>query len=297
MKGKWTKGTRWANALKDFNSVYLNPFSSASTCAKITDGECTYSCGLRLQTALPLTNNTSAPILLLLFPGIHGCLAFFSVQETDGGAPLFKQYTEFDDQEITSWRYVSAGVRFMLTNNSDTNEGFFEAVRVPIQNGSKNTNTKIAPVENDTQIKQWAPDLLKLFQQNLVENPTYICGRLRDIQKYEFQIKPQKGDHVFKNRESIQDGADPNDITYTNTDTLDDNFDAVFIKITGRPSTTGSTDQSQIMVHSCSNLEICYDQRASLARFHTPGARDLSGLGRVQNILQSNMKAARRVVY
>lgn len=287
-KGKWTKGTRWANALKDFNSVYLNPFSSASTSAKITDGECTLSCGLRLQTSKALTNDSSADIYICLFPGAKGCLEYLSTEE-NSVTPKFMPYTDYELTHVQNWRIVSSGVRFLLTNNSDSNEGFFEAIRIPIS--IDNADFKDVVSNADPTVLQPAPNMTKLKDLNLVENPTYVCGRLRDIQKYEFQIKPQRGDHVFKGIKTTDTGLADN---IPIGPYLDDNFDAVFIKISGRG---GLTDQSQIMCHTCSNLELIYNDKSPFARFHSPGARDLSGLGRVQNILQSNMKAARRVIY
>jgi hypothetical protein len=87
----------------------------------------------------------------------------------------------------------------------------------------------------------------------MIDQPSYVTGKLKDIHKFVFQSRPDGLNHDFN----------------SNTDTLDNGFDCVLIRITGRTVAGADTNVTKLMCHVVSNQEIVYKSTYALSRFHT----------------------------
>lgn len=327
--------------------VYRDPFSTATTNPKIPDGKATHSCGLRLQAVREWVNGNSGNTTMefLLFPGISNGLSAWSVgtgvypdDATDSNnsmaytnhAPLvaFDNGTEGGalsvvqpfQGRIVKWRMVSQAARFTLINNSDENDGWWEAVRVQLTGdepfdlirtkASKHEQTGNAGdtwfhigsmfrddpnngnigyndnLNNEvTYVKEGNPIMSSAHQ--MVEHPTYVTGKLRDLHRYSFQLKPQGSDHEFitMNEQIVNSGMsyafepgigldgiagkhmrDRGDAPDITKPLMDTGFDAIFIRVHGRPG--GVAGATRIMAHVVANQELIYDESSTYARFH-----------------------------
>jgi hypothetical protein len=277
----WSK--RGSNFTQQCLAVYLNPFSPATTAAKIPDGESTYSCGERFQASGTLVNDNHPEVYILLRPHLVNPVIIASdskdnpSMDTDAeavkkdgtavnatssnsvssGTTMGYPYTEAE-----SARLVSMGIKFTLVNTGDNAAGVFEAIRVP----AKDTATAVPQFDELT--------------SRMIENPTYVSGKLNDIGKYAFQLKPQNTSHEFMG------GT-----------TADTNYDSILVKVTGNANTGATGYTSKLLWHVCMNVESIYGATSPFQRFHTPSVKDVKGLHRCQNIVQSNMRAARRLGY
>jgi hypothetical protein len=280
----------------DQQKVYFDPFSTATTNPKIPDGKCTLSAGQRFQTVSEyVTNSSEGTLEFTLFAGIQtGLTVFKSNLDIDPDATMtaeFKPYnnhaaltaypgllptdpvkiaTDFGEK-IAKWRCVSQALRLTLTNNSDENDGWFEAIRYthtddplfyePIglpatfQSGNK------YPITVAVQEREFNNDD---GQTNMVEHPSYISGKLRDLHTYVFQLRAQNTDHPF--REINKQYFYPTNDKELNDDFIDKSFDIIRIRIHGRP---GSATPTRILAHVVCNQEIMYEAGSSMARFHS----------------------------
>ena len=213
-------------------AVFHNPFSKATQQARIPDGKATASLGTRVQAVssiVPLldANNDAGENILhvFLYPGLGGGCQIFGTDGTGGygtrdftclgfqGHGLFQQNMNGaagswpnqgtpDESDIeliqtnglAKWRLVSQGLNMKLVNNDESNDGWFEAVRInqvkdlsdyqvsTINNSNTNTDTTVMP----------GVGLLTSMQAdlNLVEEPSYQTGLLKDIHKHVFCNHP-----------------------------------------------------------------------------------------------------------
>jgi hypothetical protein len=199
------------------------------------------------------------------------------------------------DCPIKQWRLVSQATKVMLTNNYDNNEGWFEAFRTTLEHDEVYTRRVDAPANDFNYFGAANPLAHRTFilcprsnylnRNNAVEHPSYVSGKLRDIGKYIFQLKPVNSDHRF--------------VDFTNTTTYDKmydtSYDTIIITIHGRPM-VGAAPGSSVVVHTVSNQEVIYDEGSALSRFHSECYKDLQSLSRAQSSLQYNQKAAKRLL-
>jgi hypothetical protein len=249
-------------------AVYANPFSTACTSPRIPDNKVYSSCGVRVQAVGEFTNDTTAPMEMLLFPGLNN--SFFATSCIGGvnGALPFTNHGKFSlalvqdpASSVHKWRQVSCGMKVTLVNNSDENDGWFEAIRVQ---GSDSSGFGVQPQLAGPDGFVGSPGGVPVMPAinvgitNLVEHPTYITGKLRDIHKYMFQLNPQGSDHEF------QIIARPPDVTIAQL--LDnENFDMIYLRVWGR---AGASTPTRLMVHVVSNQELIYDEASSMVRYH-----------------------------
>jgi hypothetical protein len=141
---------------------------------------------------------------------------------------------------ISKWRLVSQGLRLSLINNSDNNEGWWQACRVQIDpkelsvRGSPmtgaNANEKTVVCATPTGTDTWATTANKFpgtsVVKDMLENTTYQSGKLRDIHKHMFTLNPEAEKNLFiKLPESHNQGED-----YSNGKPYQDpSFDALYI--------------------------------------------------------------------
>lgn len=204
---------------------------------------------------------------------------------------------QVEGYHTAKWRLVSQGVKLTLINNSDESDGWWEAVRV---NNSVNalpycfnTTKQGTELVHNSPSELTVGEKLDLFPNpgkvraaeaagagTLVEYPTYQTGKLRDLHKFMFTLKPQGKDHDFITMlDNVSLPLDTGDQWSASQfdemkknlvrSTLDDSFDYIFIRVHGR---TDGNLPTRIMAHVVSNQELIYDDESSLKRFHTETA-------------------------
>ena len=311
--------------------VYYDPFSEATTNPKIPDGKTSLSSGVKLQAVKEMINNNSGNMDLLFFPGLNnGLVAFNTVKDTNQNAITVDQlspYTNhgsltFNNQatsgdniqgngqrwyeqagahRIAKWRLVSQAMRLTLVNNSDENDGWWEAVRfqVPITRDEivlcTDEPSKQSYICMDPHKAQNGASSIpgmdtysgpQTGAANLVEHPSYVTGKLRDIHKYAFQLRATDTNHPFRQMQvryifetffeagrGIERFAEQ---TKAIEDLLDASYDVIFIRIHGRPgppvASTANNTATRILSHIVSNQEIVYEQSSFLSRYSTETA-------------------------
>jgi len=272
-------------------AVYNNPFSTATTNPKIPDGKVYSSTGVRLQGVTEVVNDGTETMDILLFPGLNNGV---SVTSTLGAASKGLPYRDHGlfntgalpqgqlSASIHKWRIVSQALKITLVNNSDENDGWFEAIRVQ---GSADSGFGPA-----TQLDGSPPGvyvgadvagvLPALSATSLVEHPTYVTGKLRDIHRYMFHLMPQGNDHEFNimprtvetNEEFVQSCLD------------NESYDSVFIRVHGR---TGSAP-TRLMLHVISNQEVVYDEGTFMTRYHSEARGNQASMARIKAARQNN---------
>jgi hypothetical protein len=103
---------------------------------------------------------------------------------------------------------------------------------------------------------------------DMVQNPTYTSGKLRDLHKIVFKLRPTSDEHDYKdvpdtlnrafgllNYPWTKTGADGNNCSAL----VDDSFDAIHIRIHG-------ADGTRLLMHVVSNTELVYDESSVIAR-------------------------------
>lgn len=168
------------------------------------------------------------------------------------------------------YRLVSAAMRLSCINAADSNNGWFEAIRI---RPSWSTDGTYSYANAPTNPTAWAlgPDPEKweeavLVTQNWANDPSYVTGRLRDIGKHTFYLQNYKGrkfhrwpaqvtDDAFDDFEEQPCGFDPN-------------FDVIAVRVYSSESSTATLQQA-IHCHVVKNWETMYDSNKSLSRFMT----------------------------
>lgn len=268
-----------------------NPFGTASVNPKIPDGLTPFSCGQRLQQSREIVQG-AADFVLVLYPGIEGGLYVYNdfakgfdpdacteygkhVQLNDAGEQV-------DASRVVQWRVVSQALRLSLNNNCEESDGWFEAIRIDTVADSTSSNWEVVggvPVAKG-RLKKLATAAFVAFGQNqfywagantntnFIESHSYVTGKLKDIHKYIFQLRPMVREHSFT-KLSPTNSAD----SY-----VDGNFDTIVIKIHGKfpdlqlpapPPGTPPTNASRFTAHWICNQEVVYDENSNLSRYHS----------------------------
>lgn len=298
-------------------SVFRNPFSVATSSPRIPDGKVESSIGIKSQGRLEIKpswvgEDASDGIThLFIYPGLGSGLIVYKhtgeglrqyevvgykdhghIESSNLGSGTTNLNRTFENiDHISKWRLVSQGVKLECVNNDDFNDGWFEAVRLSepideenwmicLSNNSTDwdTNTVVAPA-----IRYLDGDLKT---RNLVDEPSYTMGRLKDIHNLEFHLQPTNNDPDFNKMsqntllyqtvdtlnpdQAISSVNAPHYYAYMRggkpecrnlvNDYIDRNHDCVYVRIHGR--TDGET---RILAHVVSNQELKFsgDQRES----------------------------------
>lgn len=274
-------------------AVYRNPFSNSTTSPKIPDGKFLLSSGLRLQCREEMINDTTTEMIVMVYPGL-GSGAYMTSGTTAAGAVSkifsYQSHGDFDTfvpiaddgtnaeipalqalatmkvKEVAKWRLVSQGIRLSLLNTSEANDGWWESIRVPTEESRVLSLFGGAPAASGPMFANYP----STYIANMINSPTYRSGKLRDLHKQTFVLKPHAGDHDPKQCTGTftQTGTE----TYTDqtTQLLDSDFDSLLIRINGRASATGVIP-TRLLCHLVSNQEVVYNDRSHLARYHSEG--------------------------
>lgn len=255
--------------VSDHLAVYHNAFSTATTNPKIPDGKSYHSCGIRLQAVKEFSNDATGTMEFLFFPGLNnGCHAqsvvatsFGEISMPYSNHAVIQNRIQEGSSQIMKWRVVSQASRITLVNNSDENDGWWEAIRVQSSaNDVNNNGFEFNDIGGNDIVGGAQTSFPGIVPQatTLVEHPTYVTGKLRDIHRHIFDLMPQGSDHDF--RELPFDTMTPGQCLDTS------NYDCIYVRIHGR---AGSTTPTRVMIHTVCNQEVLYDESSTLSRFHS----------------------------
>lgn len=245
-------------------AILTDPFSLVSQ-PKLWDGKKQASSGLRLRTTGELTLSQLGPSYLCIVPGLSTVLAWESDLRTDHFNVPFRGHlaTIVDRKNVKLARLVSAGLRLTMINNSDQNEGYWEAARISVQ-PSDFTVDAVTGALRYTLTQPTDPNVpgTGISGSNpvpdipLSNHQTYQSGKLRDLEMMQFKLNSVDNEHDFT----------PIFEPPTTSMFLDETFDMLLIKLHGRAQSTGPT---QLMFDAVSNQEVIYLEDTSLARLMT----------------------------
>lgn len=296
-----------SNFTKRQLNIFLHPFSTSTVMAKIPDGKVTLSSAQRRQRMTVVEsaqpgNANNGVVWLAVVPAINNTLIYAAQQTTSGGPPndgtILKDPddynpvwfdppataggTDFVYQGIKEFRIVSAGVKISLTNDTNSNNGYWEAIRLP--NASPDMNVVMSSVT----------EYAKTGSNSFIDQPSYCTGKLKDIHKYTFQCKPDGNSHDLTQYLSSTEAF---------YNTVDITLDIVLIKITGLPGDSNNSapdanppvyvPSTKMIVHSISNQEVTYAPDAAYHRFMTESTYD-SRFDMAVHAASVNIKAATR---
>ncbi|BBE21063.1 putative structure protein [Chaetoceros tenuissimus DNA virus SS12-43V] len=196
----------------------------------------------------------------------------------------------WNNTDITSWRQVSFGAKLQLLNTDETNDGWFEAVRFKMSQDNRQmcitsdtANTGNINIDDYWFVHPKLGFMKRELDEFMVQEPSYMRGRLKDIHNFHFNLKHFDGDHpcqmipsrialedmvwndlrtgVIENSAAtglFSDGGHLNDsISNFNYKTMD----CIYIKI--HPGTTGS----KLLCDVVSNQECVYHPSSDLSQF------------------------------
>lgn len=278
---------------KDLRS-YVDPFHPNQN-PRIPDGSVQFSTGISHQCAAQLTQATTEPMTIVLFPGLERGLNWVGTDATpdapvasvtwsdhanyaptlpDGVATEGGRKIWTLDKPINKWRCVSTGLTMKMVNSSEDNSGWFEAVRVamPAEHDHFNELTGLGLLDFD--VFPYCQTTGSEFN-SMVDNPSYVTDSLKNLYKHKFILAPNSTDHKFRSCEKRIEGT--NGVAFPvdppvelKRSLLDDSYDALVIRIHG---TTGSTSESatRIQLHSVHNHEYVYDLESEQYKLQTAG--------------------------
>lgn len=228
----------------------VDPFNNKIAAPKLRDGKTQRSVGIRLRSTGEIVCDSAGITTVCLFPGISNVVAWKNA--TGVNLPLaFPAHvgTLAEYSTIKHIRSVGSGLRLVLINNADQNEGYWEAVRIPIEPtdfGVPDASFRISPT-------------LISLSQDISNYQTYMSGKNRDLHRYQFKVNSNNAEHPFALMAPA--GTNMTDIA------LDQSYDMIIIKIHGR---SDSVSPTVLMFDAVSNQEIVYQENTALARLMTP---------------------------
>lgn len=224
----------------------------------------------------------------------------------DGGTQTGRKDLDFwSSKNIERWRMLSNGVHVNLLNNLDEADGWFEACRTPMENNCSAlyfTDSNLGASTTGNPGISFQPGEVGQFclsyvaainpkSMNMAQQPGYLTGSLRDINKVMFRSKKigqshswiSGTEHSYIDNQIMQVTEPITSIVHTGLqcfpsqqnspqavmDKLTDrNFDTVFIRIhTG--SVGSGANKAKLLVDYVANHEYVYDTGSTYASFQT----------------------------
>jgi hypothetical protein len=252
-------------------------FSARSTGSKIFDGKAPFTCALKEQKRVEIVqSNGNSKIRVLLCPGLATPMAC-SPNATDAtGKSIYYEnnatyntsgsntyITQATGRTITKWRIVSQAIRLTLLNNSDENDGWYEAARFSPPIDEYRVNPK--KLTTGYVIPEMTSNYMDSFT-DLTNLNSYTSGKVRDIHKRTFSLTHVSNNHDFiamdtqyKFGYNIVEDAINYDDEYNewNDKHFDKHMNWYIIDIHGR---TASTEHSgtKILAHMITNYEFIF---------------------------------------
>lgn len=238
-----------------------DPFDSTLEQPKLLDGAVARSSGLRFRNTGNITLDAAGgDNFIALFPGFAQGLTWKRPADAAWVVPTpYPSHlgTTTDRANVRRFRLVSSGLRLSLMNSADDNEGYWEAIRIPIEN-----------LAYDDTLSPYAENYIAKFIStlnlgNFSNYQTYQTGLLKDISRYQFKLNSVSAQHGF----TVVDTAVATDTVFRPEKLVDQGYDCVVIRLVGRTSTTVPT---MIMYNHVSNQEVIYKDDTIMARLATP---------------------------
>jgi len=233
----------------------VDPFDQTLPQPKILDGSVTRSSGIRFRNTGNITlPATGDPQYLILYPGLSMSFCWKIPGNDAGNTGVHPSHlgVTADRNNIRMMRLVSVGLRLSLENSSDENEGYWEAVRIPINYADWKANDGAAPTGED-----YATVPIASFSLlDMANHSTFQTGKLRDLHRFQFKLNSVAPDHPFKR-------VLPSTTSPTVQDMMDDHFDIIIIKVIGR---IDAVTPSVLRYHTVANQEVVYNEATALAR-------------------------------
>lgn len=248
-------------SIQQYVASHIDPFDQSLPQPKLLDGSVPRSSGLRFRNTGTITLDAAGSVnYIVLLPGFSNALAWKRPADSTWQLPSpFPSHvgTAGDRSNIQRLRLVSAGLKVTLLNSTDDNEGYWEAVRIPI-------STSIMDADTVTTFLSYP--VLGFTLANMADHHTFQRGLLRDIGRYQFKVNSTSPSHDFARFNDSFVDITPGGTGQPETATLDFNFDMVVIKLIGR---VDATTPSTVMYESVSNHEAVYTDGTALARLMT----------------------------
>lgn len=231
-------------------AVFHNPFSKATQQARIPDGKATASLGTRVQAVknfIPIDDTYFNTMHCLLVPGLNNGLFIYGVNSDQSGRPDFQclgfsghgnlqqnlngsagawptdATGDGGDIELkqvnalAKWRLVSQGLNIKLVNNNESNDGWFEAVRINQVKDLSDWQVSTINDSNNNSAAGVMPStafMTTLIQDTeLINEASYQSGLLKDIHRHIFCNQPIEDTPFTELRENYK--------LRTNSDTAD----------------------------------------------------------------------------
>lgn len=311
-------------------AVIRNPFSTAVANAKIPDGSVALSTSCRYSVSTTVTDTNGSIDLLLaggLFCGLTTTTSPSISTEKQGNFTFGTTSRSFTNVKTgdfnlltqsagtpNQYRIVSQGLRISLINNSQDNDGWFEAIRcspsnsytdwgiVPAVAGPPAEPLTIAPSMNRYEGDGSAGSNLFLpAQSNWAMNPSYIAGKARDLSKHNFILHRQENNDFIEIPQVCDlttTDAPASPLTGVNVFSslndmspwwVDKQMDSILIRI--RSNTSGNNAGSMVLhLHMVQHVEECYDERSDVFRFMSKCPTNLSLYNATMAAMKRDMK-------
>jgi hypothetical protein len=291
-------------SLQDHLAVMRNPFSTATTTPKVCDGKIGHSVGVREANAT--TVSSPAGVLhYMLYPGLGcGLQIIANIGGTATSTPPRLAQIQLNGDELTSeslvlnaqtglkkssapdrWRVVSQGLRLTPINNSENNNGWFEAIRVPFAfDRASIENTLLLNGATPPVAVNAAVCIKNNFEGNILtsaawaKHPSYVTGRLRNLEKHLFYLQPNNDREFVLNVDTPESQMDPN-------------FDVVLIRIFASASNQDGTTLT-VMHHQVQNFEFLFDAKNERSRYHSPSINYAAAVTRNDKFINRDPKAS-----
>lgn len=289
-------------SLSNHLAVQRNAFSTAVAAAKVCDGRTPSSIAERSGFARS-SNNQYGEQIIMLIPQIASHDVVWRANKSASTGPLGP--TDYSGDIMSAqWRYenvttngasiqkyenapdmyrlVSAAMRISPINASESNQGWFEAIRVrpswDNEHFSYIATSTAVPASGSTPataavVGNIVPSIEKfenglILSSNWASDPSYVTGRLRELGKHTFYLQPT-GPRNFKRW--------PKSVTKTSFSNFqeqpcgfDPDFDCIIVRIhSAEAPATSNTLYQSVHIHTVKNWETVYDGKTEMARFQT----------------------------
>lgn len=220
------RNTPYAKACME---VALNAFSRATKQPRFPDGKVTESIGLHYQmmNEIEAAPGSSGNIDIIFFPGINACMTIRGATTPDLGPPTSPQnaalsklqrvsnhvtgnveivgdqlvFEQVPQLYVAKWRLVSAGCMFSLINNSEENDGWWEACRITPSSDIRDYGFSYSPMANPDDCYGQPINVFhtipQLTSSEMLNQSSYSTGKLRHINNVLFSLNPEYGDRDF----------------------------------------------------------------------------------------------------
>lgn len=309
-----------------------NPFSTSVASARIPDGSASLSSSSRVSHSKRV-NCTGTTVCIALYPGftnhvfIQGAgvgpanvpnnladnalspdLGLTSRYLTIAGSQGAREYIT-NVNAPSKFRIVSQGLRISLIENSENNDGWFEAIRIPAAYDA--SDFVVIPTATATNLTVSPRNTGLIFGGNLglaeevdthkewSMNPTYITGKLRDINRHTFMLHRENDyDFVDLGNENTMVTVDQNSAGYgtaywersagSKVWWCDPNMDTVLIRC--HSSSSGTSAGQNLHIHSVQHVEELFEPDSELARYMTKPPVNTAMTTSVMNLIRRGIK-------